>query len=191
VRSLVICVVLVISGNAHAEIRGTLSLHGTLRTYDHSFGESEDNAGFGPGLGVQLLRAHPDYAHGLFVAWHTYREDGSSGDAYSRFHVFQLHYFIERRFSAGALGAGIGLDQARASNYSTDGAYSYSDRDTMIALDVQLAIDVITFDRGDKLGFVTGLGVFPLLDVLPLLTNGEVDVGWRGITASAGVFWQH
>jgi hypothetical protein len=186
VRSLVLCLLLATSGAARAEVRGTLSLHGTARTYNHSFGEPEDHDGFGPGLAVQLLRAHPDYAHGLFVAWHTYREGTGA-----RFQIVQAHYFIERRFEAGALGAGIGLDYAHARHYSSDGAYSYSDSDTMLAVNVQLAIDLVTFESGDKLGFVAGFGVFPLLDVLPVLTNGEVDVGWRAFTGSAGVFWQH
>jgi hypothetical protein len=186
---LVICLVLAASPLAHAELRAALSLHGTLRTYDHSLGD-DDHDGLGPGVSVQLLRAHLTYAHGLYAGWHTYRED-RDGDAYTRFHVFQAHYFIEHKFDAGALGAGLGLDFVRQRHYSTDGAFSYSDGDTLLSLNVQLALDIVTLERGDKLGFVAGFGIFPLVDVLEVISGGEADVNWRGVTASAGLFWQY
>jgi hypothetical protein len=166
------------------------SVHGTLRTYDNSFGDPDPHHGLGPGLSFDAVQSHHTVAQGIHLGWHLYDEDHNNGQAYTRLQVVQVHYYVEREWDGGAAGFGIGLDEVFQANYSIDGAYSYSNRDTMIGVNAQLALDVLTLRDDSRLGVLVGVGVFPLIDVLPLLTGGDADVGWRGITASLGVFWQ-
>lgn len=183
---LALCALGSVTGPAAADVRVAGSVHGTMRMYDNGFSES----GFGPGLSVVAEQSHRKFAQGLYLGWHTYDEDLHNAQAHSRVQLVQVHYYVDRTFKEGALGFGIGLDEAFRANYSTDGAYSYSDRDTLLAINIQLALNVATLANGSRFGVATGFGIFPLIDVAPILTHGEVDVGWRGITGSLGVFWQ-
>lgn len=125
-------------------------------------------------------------AYGVHLGWTTWDEDDNNMDAHERYQLLQLHGFIEKRFSAGAIGAGLGFDLANERAYDVDGSYSYSNWHTMIGLDVQLVIDVVK-TRSGKLGVVAGFGVFPLIDISGLLSGGEAELGWRGVTGSLGV----
>ncbi|HSD86855.1 MAG TPA: hypothetical protein VLB44_05050 [Kofleriaceae bacterium] len=151
----VVCAVSLASGRAVADVRMGASLHGTLRTYTSYGGDSY--SGFGPGLSLDAVQSHRKFAQGIHVGWHTYDEDLNNAKAHTRFQVIQVHYYVERQFEGGSLGFGVGLDEALAKNYSTDGAYSYSDHDTLIGVNLQLALDVLTTADSGRFGVLTGV----------------------------------
>ncbi len=173
---------------AIADVRFSGSVHGTTRVYNHSPGDEDRHGGFGPGIGIDVLGVHPptQMAYGVHVGWTTWDENDHNMDAHERYQVLQLHGFIEKRFSAGAIGAGLGFDLQNQRAYDVEGNYSYSNRHTMIGLDVQLVLDVLK-TRSGTMGVVAGFAVFPLIDVAEILSGGEADVGWRGVTGSLGI----
>jgi hypothetical protein len=182
-------VLLAVPGLARAEVRIGASLHGTARTYHNSVSD-ESHRGLGPGLSLDLMQSPRNVGHGFHFGLFGYDEDHNNEQAHSRIGVMQLHYYLEHAFQGGAVGAGIGFDHVSRRHYDVTGAYSYTDSDTFVAMNVQLALDVHTTANGSKLGVVAGFAVFPLVDVVGIISGGEGGVNWRGVSASLGLFWQ-
>ncbi len=174
---------------ARAEVRVGAAVHGTARTYQNSVSD-EAHHGFGPGVSLDIMQSPRNVAHGFHFGLFGYDEDHNNEQAHSRVMAMQLHYYIEHAFQGGAVGAGIGLDEVWRRHFDVTGNYSYTDSNTLLSMNVQLALDLHTTANGSKLGLLAGFAVFPLVDVLGIVSGGEANVNWRGVSASLGVFWQ-
>ena len=177
-------------GTSTADVRVAASVQASNRSYLHAVGD-DPHKGVGPGLAVDFLTRRPgsDVAFGVHLAWTTWDEDSHNRDAHERYQLLQLHGYAEYRFSRGAVGVGAGFDVVNQRAYDVEGSYSYSNRDVMFGIDAQLALDVMPLASG-TLGAVIGFGLFPLIDVTEALSNGEADLGWRGITGSIGAAYR-
>lgn len=188
-RSLLLLLLCSVPGLASAEVRIGASVHGSARTYQNSVSD-DSHHGLGPGLSIDLMQSPRNVGHGFHFGLFGYDEDHNNEQAHSRITVMQLHYYIEHAFEGGAVGAGLGLDEVWRRHYDVTGAHSYTDSNTMVSMNVQLALNLHTTGNGSKLGVLAGFAVFPLVDVLEIVSGGEADVGWRGVSASLGLFWQ-
>lgn len=192
-RSFVIPTVLVAALYSHVDADVRIGAVGHVTSQNFTNGLRRDESSLGVGLSVDWMADSGGFlTYGVRVGWRTWRvpvalqfANGEMDDGSERVNVFSTRFFVEKRWTNVALGGGIGLDHSRNSDRA-----SPHDSHTMVASNLQLAVDVAHTTSG-AVAVIAGVEMFPLIDILQLVSNGEADVGYRGLAATLGAAFRY